>query len=186
MKILITGPAMTALTLIATNLCLATPTYLSEVSFKPCTTQAKSVQESLYWRNSTFNSANLDPAIPVNHAWWCGSWFSPYCPPEPIEGYGNNWDQWLMWENSVGEPSLPVTVRVMARLNLDCEPVYDILYLDAEKVSGWQNLAIWDGFHFGIHVDETVDLQPGDFTGEGDRVRLRFRFVSDGGWSDED
>jgi len=110
----------------------------------------------------------------------------PTVPPDPIEGYGNNWDQWLLWEASVGEQILPVTVRVKARLNHDCEPEYDFLYLDAEKVSGWHTLASWDGVGVGLDVDETVDLQPSDYTGEGDIVRMRFRFASDGGWSDED
>ena len=91
-----------------------------------------------------------------------------------------------MWDNSVDDPNLPVNVRVSARLNFDTEPTYDLLYLDLEKESGWQTLASWDGFGVGLDVDETVGLQPGNYTGEGDRVRLRFRFASDGGWSDED
>jgi hypothetical protein len=177
---------MTALSLLLPCLCFAATTHLNEIGCGPGITQAKVVQDSLYWRHSTFNAGNLDPANPVNHAWWCGSWFCTDYPYDPPEGYGNNWDQWLMWEASVDEPSLPVTVRVKARLNHHCEPVYDFLYLDAEKSSGWQTLTSWDGLGVGLDVDETIDLQPSDYPGEGDIVRMRFRFASDGGWSDED
>jgi hypothetical protein len=106
--------------------------------------------------------------------------------PAPSPGRDKSQIPWLMWTNSVDEPSLPVTVRVSARLNHDCEPIYDLLNLDAEKATGWQTMASWDGLGVGLDVDETVDLQPGDYTGEGDIVRLRFRFASDGGYSDED
>lgn len=178
--------AITALSILGLSFGLAEPAQSSEVGGEPRFTQAMVAQDSLYWRHSTFNAANLDAATPDNHAWWCGSWFCPNHPPDPAEGYGNNWDQWLMWDNSVDDPNLPVTVRVSARLNFDTEPTYDLLYLDLENESGWQTLASWDGYGVGLDVDETVSLQPGDYTGEGDRVRLRFRFASDGGWSDED
>ena len=82
-------------------------------------------QDSLYWRISQFNAANLDPDIPNNHAWWCGSWFSISCPDDPPEGYGNNWDQWLVWDPFVVEdPTQPVSLRVTARLNHDSEIVF--------------------------------------------------------------
>ena len=185
-KFIVAVSAITALSLLAPSISFAVSTHPNEVGGEPRFTQAVVVQDSLYWRNSTFNASNLDAATPINHAWWCGSWFCAGHPPDPAEGYGNSWDQWLMWDNSVDEPSLPVTVRVRARLNHDSELVYDVLYLDAEKASGWQTLASWDGIGVGLDVEETVGLQPGDYTGEGDRVRLRFRFVSDAAWSDED
>lgn len=185
-KSIVTVFVISALSLLHLSPCFAASLHLNDIDGAPGFKQAAAVQDSIYWRHSTYNAANLDTDTPNNHAWWCGTWYTPTCPPDPPEGYGNNWDQTLRWDHPVDDPNLPATVRVLAQLNHDIEPGYDYLYLDAQTADGWLTLASWDGIGVGVDVDETVDLQPGDFTGGGDRVRLRFRFVSDGAWSDVD
>ena len=145
-------------------------------------------QDSLYWRISQFNAANLDPDTPDNHAWWCGSWFPIGCPGDLPEGYGNDWDQWLVWTPFVVEdPTQPVSVRVTARLNHDSEPYWDFLYLECERIIGWWEIAAYDGMSQGVDVDVVYTVPAGELVGpDGDQLNLRWRFVSDSYMSDED
>ncbi len=146
------------------------------------------VQDSLYWRISQFYAENLDPETQNNHAWWCGSWFAIGCPGDPPEGYGNDWDQWLVWDRlTVDDPSEPVSIRVTARLNHDCEAVYDFLYLECEQSTGWWQIAAYDDVGFGIDMDVAYTIPAGELVGpDADEIAIRWRFCSDSAWSDED
>ena len=140
-----------------------------------------------YWQTSTFNAANLDTSVGENHAWWCGGLFPPCTPEDPPEGYGNGWYALLDWYGTVPDPSLGVTVRVKARLNIETEPALDYLFLRYNGIDYMHKVKGWDGLATGINVNETFFVTPAEFVGESDdQVHLRWSFASDGGWSDED
>lgn len=139
-----------------------------------------------FWSVANFNCANLDPDTPDNHAWWCGDEFVPCHPSDPAEGYGNAWSQWLGWQGAVPDPEEPISVTVRARMNMDTEPGYDKIHLQCVSPQGVHNLWSDDGFAEGMMVEQTFTLQPEDYTDPFDTVHLRWTFMSDGGWSDED
>ncbi len=139
-----------------------------------------------FWNVDTFNCANLDPDTPDNQAWWCGTQFAECYPDDPLEGYGNSWNQWLGWHGTVPDPGEPVTVTVRARMNLDSEPGYDLIYLQYISPEGAHNVWWLDGFAEGLIVEQTFTLQPEDYTDPFDTVHLRWSFRSDGAYSDED
>ncbi len=146
-----------------------------------------------YWHVDTFNAATLDLSVAGNHAMWCGRYFPP-CDNEPENpGYANLVKASLGWSRPVTDPQLATTVHLTARLNHDTEPGYDYLYLEVERSAGWDVLATWDGDNraAGVFVPIDVDLvlvvDPADYVGgQGDEVHLRWRFASDGGYSDAD
>ena len=140
-----------------------------------------------HWHVDTFNTANLDPGQPDNHAWWCGEVMVTCGGGDPPEGYGNGWRDWLDWYGTIADTSLAVTVRVTAQLNHDTETGYDFLFLESETAGGMQAVASFDGKGTGVAIDETFALATADYVGAGgDQVHLRLRFESDGGQSDED
>jgi hypothetical protein len=108
---------------------------------------------------------------------WCGA------PPGPSDymcrwskppGYGNGWKQWLITD------PIPTTgmVTFSYRGYFDSEPDYDYSYVEYYAADGWQSLATYTGVHKGVdvfHIPSTTA-----------RTKLRFRFVSDGAWSNED
>ena len=152
-------------------------------------------QAESHWHMDTFNCADLDPSQPVNHAWWCGALFEPCHAEDSAEGYGNNWLDYLDWRGSVPDPASGVTVRITARLNYDVEPGYDYVYLECEGATGaFTTIATFNGDNrndSGDFIPEDVNqsftIDAGDYTGPAqDQVHLRWRFVSDMGWSDQD
>ncbi len=141
----------------------------------------------LYWHLSNFHAADLDPETPGNHAWWCGTTYESCGPDDLVEGYGNNWYQTLNWQSKVTDPSAPVSVTVTAVIAWDTEPGYDFLSLEFDGVDGYQTVWQEDGQRAFFEFAETFTVATGDYQGQGgDEVHLRWRFVSDGGWSDED
>ncbi len=141
----------------------------------------------VWWSISTFNAGPLDPTTPGNRAWWCGRLFAPCSPEDPPEGTGDEWDERLDWSGVVPAPAAPVTVRVRARISYDTDPANDWLLLQAWQGSAWSTLEDWTARGTAVAVDETIVLDPADYTGTGgDEVRLRWRFISDGAFSDED
>jgi len=141
----------------------------------------------IFWSASNFNAALLDTTTPGNHAWWCGTTFTPCDVDDPEQGYGNSWVQPLVWADSVPDPLQAVSVRVTAILNLDTEGGYDFLYLQHRTATGYHTVLILDGRHEQLPVDVTIDVQPADYQGiAADEVELRWYFISDGLYSDED
>ncbi len=146
-----------------------------------------------YWHTSTFNAELLDPGTPDNYAIWCGKYYEP-CENEPENpGYTNNLDAKLMWSGAVPDTNVSTLVEVTARLNYDTEPWYDFLYLEVWQGGNWTELESWTdnnkvgGVFEPVDVAQSVTVDPADYAGEaGDAVQLRWRFSSDGGWSDDD
>ncbi|MEJ2720426.1 MAG: T9SS type A sorting domain-containing protein, partial [bacterium] len=118
-------------------------------------------------------------AVNGTKSMWCGQWAStavPYCGWAALPGYGNNWDQSLI--SRVGASSITFTCI------WDSEPSYDFTYVEYyDNVGGaWVDLPVNAGAGFfdgnGGPLTETHS-----FTGPTD---VRFHFVSDGAWSNED
>ncbi len=146
------------------------------------------------WHRDTFNAALLDTSVAGNHAMWCGKYYQP-CGGEPTNpGYGNNYQEYLDWYGIVPQPSATTTVNVTARLNYDTEPGYDYLYLEVDRGGAMSVVAQWTGSNrdstrafVPVDVDLTFTVGPGEYVGANhDRVHLRWRFASDGAWSDQD
>jgi hypothetical protein len=108
-----------------------------------------------------------------SYSWWCGTFAY-----NASGGYGNSWDDRL------NVPDTDWTTYVYPVLQFayrnDSEPGYDFSYVQAESGGAWVNLNRgFDGPHsWGV---------AGYFLGDKDNPAVcRFRFVSDGAWSNED
>ena len=112
---------------------------------------------------------------------WCGQWPTtspPWCGWAALPGYGNSWDQSL-------ESTVSNVTTVAYAIAWDAEPGYDFAYLE------W-----YDAANIQWVADANANGGAGSYTGNGSRVenlaspygstRVRFHFVSDGAWSDED
>jgi len=111
---------------------------------------------------------------------WCGLAASsavPYCGYATLPGYANDWVQYLVSQEYVGCDSVDFCYKVQ----WDSEPGYDGTYIE------WRDLSstTWTPF---VHYDgwgSVIDCQGARST-SGQGIQLRYRFESDGAWSDED
>jgi hypothetical protein len=129
-----------------------------------------------HWHVSTFQ------AISGQYSMWCGTEY------DGDPGYGNGWNQSLVFKHQIEDNTLASTVRLVLTLQNDTEPGYDYTYLEYNLGGVWTawNPGGYDGIQLVV-FDDAVTFQPGDFTGTGaDEIQLRVRFSSDGAWSDED
>ena len=142
------------------------------------------------WHIDTYRCANLDPAQPQNHAWWCGEMYEACDENDPLGGYGINYSDPLEWYGAVPDTTVAVTVTVQAMLNHDVEPGYDYLYLYYETDAGWQTQATYNGTADSFKVEESFVVYPEDFVTrygfEGKSIHLCWYVRSDGAYSDED
>lgn len=137
------------------------------------------------------------------NSWWCGT--ADY---QPWGGYGNSWDQRLelpdihvnpivveqtTWgavkakyrDGNASEPTRqtrdhqPMLTYAYRAFS---EPDYDYTYVQVESCGTYVDLAAYDG------SIPWTDLGTSgfDLSAYGDPLRIRFRFVSDGAYSDED
>jgi len=126
------------------------------------------------WQVSTFQAIN------GQYSAWCGTYFGD----DP--GYGNGWNQQLVLRHAVTNPGVTSNVHWTAMLRVDTEPGYDYVHLAANLGGVWQDLLVRDGQAL-IPVDLTVVYHAGDYVGSNsNEIQLRFQFISDLGWSDED
>jgi len=110
---------------------------------------------------------------------WCGARpnaSDPYlCSWKRAPGYGNNWSQMLITDAI----SFVGAIVFSYHLVYDSEPDYDFTFVEYDAGGGnWQRLATYDNFGDTIaqhYVPLTIA-----------RSKLRFRFTSDGAWSDQD
>jgi hypothetical protein len=133
--------------------------------------------------------------LPLNgtKSMWCGvdaSTAIPYCGYSYLPGYGNGWDQ-ILESTSVGGDS----IRLQYNVFWDSEPGYDgtVVEYTFDGGSTWYSFDItdtlsarpllYDGLSLTPYITETVTNQ---ISSMGGNVQARFRFTSDGAWSDED
>ena len=140
-----------------------------------------SVERDTLWEVSTFNAEALGG--PGNRAMWCGTRFA-----NGRDGYGNDWSPVLDWTWVVADPAASSAVTVAARINHDTEPGFDRLVLRVQRAGDvWQDVRSYEGWRTDRLVDESLVVSPADYAGDGgNEIRLRWVFLSDGVWSDED
>jgi len=123
---------------------------------------------------------------------WCGQAPTsavPFCGYATLPGYGDNWDQIFITDPLAGD-SASISYKVF----FDSEPGYDgtVLEFTFDDGDTWNRVAVTDSFSSRTSVYDGYALPPymtetfafGE-PGATD-VRIRFRFASDGAWSDED
>jgi len=110
-------------------------------------------------------------------SWWCGNF-----DYDTDGGYGNAWDDKLVI------PELDLTSAIIPVLTYafrhDSEAGFDYTYIQAESLGvyvnlnkGYDGVAPWNDIGSYGFLLATYDRDP---------FRARFRFMSDGGWSDQD
>jgi hypothetical protein len=107
------------------------------------------------------------------YSWWCGTF-----DYDANGGYGNSWDDRLTCPPTDWTGYTYPVVQFAYR---NCtEPTYDFTYVDAESSGAYVHLNRgFDGTHpWGV---------TGFYLGNKDNpAQVRFRFVADGAWSDQD
>jgi hypothetical protein len=122
---------------------------------------------------------NIEPLQGAQSA-WCGARqtdgpFEYLCTWKHAPGYGNGWDQSLL----TGEIDFTGVLRLSYHGVFDTEEGWDYTYLEYDNGNGeWVSFHAWDGKvdTFATHEIPTARS----------RTKLRFHFISDGSYSDED
>ncbi len=123
-------------------------------------------------------------ALEGSQSMWCGvapSLVAPFCAWGTLPGYGNNWAQLFSSKTFTCD-----SIRVSYMVAWDTEPVYDkvqVEYSD-DATSNWVALPVKGGIGYYDEFGSMVE----SFTVPASlaSIRIRFRFESDGAWSDED
>lgn len=135
------------------------------------------------WHADTYH------AVSGFYSAWCGEMAYPACTAEDEDGgYGNRYDELLVWTEQVSDPLLATTLEVDALVSWDVEPGYDYVNLGCYK-AGDDLAYLWtaDGTAEAVPVSASVTWLPGEYVGEAENeVRLAWHVTSDGGWSDAD
>lgn len=109
---------------------------------------------------------------------WCGARPGDdryLCRWKTAPGYGNNWDQALVTDPIYFTGVLTFSYRGV----FDSEPDYDFTHVQYDAGGGdWVTIASWHGVHDTLASHELTLPQAA--------TKLRFRFDSDGAWSDQD
>ncbi len=112
---------------------------------------------------------------------WCGSRpdddpYEYFCTWQNAPGYGNLWNQ-ILYFGSLSLSNQPVTLSYS--ISVDTEENWDFIFVECmEGYDSWKVLDSYDG------VEQT--FASNDIFGTKAHTKLRFRFASDGAWSDQD
>jgi len=152
-------------------------------------------QIAVFWHVDDFAGANVNAgdslaALAGAKSLWCGARATPVglvCGYLTLPGYGNNWNQ--SWRTKACI-DVGLAVDISFLMEIDSEGGYDATFLEyttdctGPAYTGWKVL---DG---GIHVWSGIfgPIAVGGFSYlvEGNPVKVRLRFASDGAYSDED
>jgi hypothetical protein len=134
-----------------------------------------------HWNIDTYNV----PAGGGTRAMWCGQ--RAY-PNACTDGYGNSWNENLVFTYTVANPNVNTTVNWQCIFNSNSEPGFDYLKLQSNLGGTWQDIvAPYTDIHVGVSVNQNITFTPSDYVGPaGNQLQLRFVGFSDGAWSDED
>ena len=145
-------------------------------------------ESSGHWQASDYQAEGLAGHGPGNLAAWCGEDFPACAPEDPPGGYGNDYDEYLIWTAAVADPNQPCTVTVSGFLNHDLEIGYDYLYLAVATASDpLVELLTYDGTAWNVPFNASFTYHKGDYLGDGtDQVKIMLVVKSDSSWSDED
>jgi hypothetical protein len=122
-----------------------------------------------------------------NQSLWCGAPASTepgFCGYATLPGTGNNWNQFF---TSVPFPRTG-DVMISFLANWDTEPGQDLVYLlYRDKNDEWISILVDPPFA-DYYSAQGSGLQVFTIPGAAlaDSVQIRFKFISDGAWSDED
>jgi hypothetical protein len=148
------------------------------------------VGDDNHWHVSTYWADHIAGHGAGNHAMYCGQEDLPACSfPDTIGGYGDNYFDDVNWTWVVPDTLQPVTVHLTGAMTYDLSDAgYDFLELYVSRGSTDELLDTWTGTGVSsIALDYSVVLNPGDYVGSGsNEVKLWWRVVTDGGWSDTD
>ena len=144
------------------------------------------------WHIGTFNAENLNGHGAGNRAFWAGETFAYDCGGS-LEGYGNEYNEFLDWWGTVDDPESGLEVTVEAYVNVDTEVDWDYLYLQYETGTGSMQRITLDatasqgmtGLHENVFKSVSVNLLSGEYV-YGDQVHLRWLAQSDLNVSDFD
>ncbi len=144
-----------------------------------------------HWHVDSYQADGLAGHGAENLAVWCGSMEYEACSEiDPEGGYGNNYNDPLVWTFEVEDPAAPSIVLIDAWLNIDLEPGYDFLKVLRRQpgmLPEFEVIAEYDGTFTNQHLAWEIHILAGDYSGaEANEIELRFQVVSDGAWSDED
>jgi len=116
-----------------------------------------------------------------NYSMWCGTQFE-----DGDFGYGNDWSQNLVYTYTVANPAQSSAVVWTGVVDQDSEPGYDFTFVEWNQGGVWQVLGQNDNDRvYTINFSFTYNSI--DYVGSNNnQIQLRFRFASDGAWSDED
>lgn len=182
-------------------LAAANTTLLASFSFDigaTCSPQGWTVvdgtaQIATFWHVDDFVGANVNPGdslavLSGSKSLWCGVRASSSglgCGYLLLPGYGSGWNQ--LWQTKA---CIPITgnLDVSFLLETDSEPGYDATYLEytndcSDNLRDWMRIdggiGEWDG-------RQGPFLHNGSYPVTGSSVRVRLRFLSDGGFADDD
>jgi hypothetical protein len=141
-------------------------------------------QRGDFWRVDDFSGlggGSRGGLVPIEgtKSMWCGvrpSTTDPYlCSWYDAPGYGNSWDQSL----ATGAFNFTGPITLSYQMHYDSEPDYDYTRVEYDAGGGdWRMVAEYTG------AGDTVASHVIALTQA--RTKLRFHFISDGAWSDED
>jgi hypothetical protein len=110
------------------------------------------------------------------YSWWCGNF-----DYDANGGYGNSWDDRLnIPELDLSTSTYPILTYAFRH---DSEPAYDFTWIQAESAGVYVNL---NRGYDGVQPWTYIGLYGFVLVPYDDPLHARFRFVSDGAWSDED
>ena len=136
-----------------------------------------------HWHVDTYH------AVSGVYSAWCGdaSFVSCGVNDPDVGGYGNGWNEMLEWRGAVNNPALATSLTINATVNHDSEPGYDFSYVSV--VQGGMTSDLWsaDGAAQNLPLALATTYLPAEYEGSGqNEIVVQFRFISDGGWSDQD
>ncbi len=140
------------------------------------------------WHVDNYACEDLGAVTPNvgNYCAWAGEVFAYDCGGT-FEGYGNGYNELLVWSGTPVDPLEQTNVHVTAYVHVESETSYDYLYLEWDNGGTWETIVLsgtvsggLDGIHDNLYIDVTQTVPAGS------DVNIRFRAASDGAWSDED
>ena len=161
------------------------------------------------WHVSSFNAETLGGHGVGNLAAWCGQDAAQRPGWATAPGYGNNWQQQLVWTSPpLADPSIAQTVELDFVFHHDLEPFYDFFTVaydtdgtnpdvftigdvithqtDGTDADGDGRFSV-PGTRFADVQTQPIVFAGGDYGGvDGDRIVIRLTVTSDHIWSDED
>ncbi len=116
-------------------------------------------------------------------AMWCGQ---RAFPNACTDGYGNSWNENLVFTYTVANPNVNTIARLECIYNWDSEPGFDYFRIQQNRGGTWQTIIQHDDAGSAT-FDQNITFTPSDYVGPaGNQLELRFVGFSDGAWSDED